>query len=76
MAQRIEWIDADAVQEIEYDFMPGAFSDGFGTVNTGTAIAFAGVVIEGSIAELEDFIVRMEQAVAEMRDEIEMLEEG
>jgi hypothetical protein len=75
MAERIEWIDADAVHEIDAHWMPGYFTDGFGSVNTGSAVAFAGVVIEGSIAELEDFVVRMQTAIDEMKDSLAEFEE-
>lgn len=78
MSVHIEWVKASEVDEVESHFMPGVFSDGFGTVNTGAAIGFAGVVIEGSIEELWDFIVKatvavdvMEQDLLDLEDEVD-----
>ena len=64
MSEHIEWVGAG--RKIESTAEPGEWSDGFGNTNTGTAIAFGGTVVEGSIEELKDFALRVTQAVNDL----------
>lgn len=68
MAGRIEWMDADAI-EVQWVTEPGDITSGHVT-NTGTALRLGNVVIEGPVEELEDLVVRMEQAISEIKDEL------
>lgn len=70
MSNKVEWIDADAASTIEWTTTRGEWSDAFGSMNDGVAIGFGNVIVEGTLAELRDFIVRLEDAVGEIEDSI------
>lgn len=76
MSNHIEWIDADAAAaDMDWSITKGEFTDAFGTVNDGSAVTFGNVVLEGTVAELEDFLAHLQAQIFEIKDALSEQEE-